>query len=242
MERFNSSVKQAIRMAVAEGKSLEVAIREMLVTYRTTPQPATTVSPAQLMLGRQLRVPVNSLGTRLLLEEKREKKKVQFAEDATMDVVRNKVQRHQHKMADQFDARHRVSKQPKVQVGDWVRIRLPNRRHKTDAVFSEPHKVIEFVAPFTVRLDNHARWHMSKLKKTAAPDNDSFVTDTVDLPDGAGDLEDNPTAEAADGADGGVALPGQQLAHPPSPPFPSRRSSRPRTNPAWRQEKDFVFY
>jgi hypothetical protein len=256
VERFNGSVKQAIRIAVAEGKPPDVAVREMLVAYRTTPQPATTVSPAQLMLGRQRRVPVNSLGTRLLLEEKRKKKTVRLAESATLidgsgqhqrqlDVVRSKVQRHQQKMVTQFDASHRVSKRPRIQVGDWVRIRVPNRRHKTDAVFSEPHQVMEFVAPFTVRLDNHARWHMSKLKKTTAPDSDVFVSDGESEAGDEGafgvalDLDGSVTAGAPDG--GVVALPERHVAHPPSPPLPSRRSSRPRTNPAWRQ-KDFLYY
>jgi hypothetical protein len=183
VERFNSSAKQAIRIVVAEGKPPDVAVREMLFAY--TPQSAATVSPAQL-IGRQFQIPVISLGTRLLLEENREKKTVRLAERATLveengqhkwqlDVVRSNVQRHQQKMVAQFDTSHRHSKRPRIQVGDWVRIRVPNRRHKTDTVFSEPHQVKEFVAPFTVRLDNHARWHMSKLKKTTAPDSDVFV-------------------------------------------------------------------
>jgi hypothetical protein len=95
---------------------------------------------------------------------------------------------------------------------------------------------MEFVAPFTVRLDNHARWHMSKLKKTTAPDSDVFVSDGVSEAGDEGavgvalDLDGSVTAGVPDGG-----------LHPPSPPLTSRRSSRPRTNPAWRQ-KDFLYY
>ncbi len=50
------------------------------------------------------------------------------------------------------------------------------------------------------------------------------------------DLDGSVTAGVPDG--GVVALPERDVAHPPSPPLPSRRS---RTNPAWRQ-KDFLYY
>jgi hypothetical protein len=59
-------------------------------------------------------------------------------------------------MAAQFNRRHRVC-QPKFKVGDWVRVHVPKGKSKTAAAFSEPHKVLKFVAPFTIMLDNNKR-------------------------------------------------------------------------------------
>jgi transposase InsO family protein len=90
IERFNSSVKQAVRTAVAGGKAPDVAVREMLVAYRSTPQPATGVTPARLMLGRQIRVPANSLISHFLPG----KKAVQFADDKdALQAVKDNVER-----------------------------------------------------------------------------------------------------------------------------------------------------
>jgi len=54
VERFNRSLKEVVRISVAEGKSVENCVRDMLGTFRSTAQPATGVSPAHLMVGRQL--------------------------------------------------------------------------------------------------------------------------------------------------------------------------------------------
>jgi transposase InsO family protein len=47
VERFNRSEKQAVRTALAEGKPVEEGVRNMLITYRSTAQPATGVSPSE---------------------------------------------------------------------------------------------------------------------------------------------------------------------------------------------------
>ena len=75
-------------------------------------------------------------------------------------------------MAAQFNRRHRACK-PRFKVDDWMRVRVPNRRSKSEAVFSEPHRIVKLVAAYTVLLDNGARWHMSKLKRSEPPDDDS---------------------------------------------------------------------
>jgi DNA-directed RNA polymerase beta subunit len=151
---------------------------------------------------------LNSLISRFQPEEQR--KKVTIAE------VKDTVNLHQEKMAAQFSKQHRVCR-PKVEVGDWVRVHAPKKRHKTDVIFSEPLKVVKFVAPFTVFLDNNARLHLSKLKKCAAP------TDIAD--EGrlvmAGE-ENEPLTSCDDTATGQAS---------PLPPL--RRSSRMRTTPKW---------
>jgi hypothetical protein len=105
------------------------------------------------MLGRRMRVPVNSFAVHP------EAKAVRFADDNVND-IKGHVEQHQQKMAEQFNRRHRVCK-PRFRVGDWVRIRAPRRRHKTGAAFTKPHCLVKMVAPFTVLIDNGTRWHMS---------------------------------------------------------------------------------
>jgi transposase InsO family protein len=60
-ERFNRSVKQAVRTALAEGKPVEEGVRNMLVTYRSTAQPATGVSPSKLMSAGRCECPATHL-------------------------------------------------------------------------------------------------------------------------------------------------------------------------------------
>ena len=142
VERFNRTLKEAIRIAVAEGQAVEDSVRNMLVTYRSTAQPATGHSPSQLMFGRKIRVPVNAfVSTR---------SRVQFndnggaldngvvlgsgggSRDNGGNQVETRVMQFQQRMAQQFNRRHLVAT-PKFSVGDWVHVRILNRRHKTDA-------------------------------------------------------------------------------------------------------------
>jgi hypothetical protein len=125
VERFNRSVKQAVRTALAEGKPVEEGVRNMLVTYSSTAQPATGVSPSKLMSGRQMRVPSNSFAM-----ARHTTGRVRFADeggdvnvDAGLDDIQARVEQHQFNMAAQFDRRHRACK-PRFRVGDWVRVRV----------------------------------------------------------------------------------------------------------------------
>jgi transposase InsO family protein len=61
VERFNRSVKQAVRTALAEGKPVEEGVRNMLVTYRSTAQPATGVSPSRLCQAGRCKCPATHL-------------------------------------------------------------------------------------------------------------------------------------------------------------------------------------
>jgi transposase InsO family protein len=160
LERFNRSVKQAVRTALTEEKSAEEGMRNMLVTYRSTAQSATGISPSKLMSGRQMRVPSNSFAMARHMTGR-----VRFADqggdvdvDAGLDEIQAHVEQHQFNMAAQFNRQHRACK-PRFRVEDWVRVRV-KKYNKTDAAFSEPHQIVKMVAPFTVLIDNGNRWHM----------------------------------------------------------------------------------
>jgi hypothetical protein len=116
------------------------------------------------------------------------------------------VEQHQFNMAAQFNRRHRACK-PRFRVGDWVRVRV-KKHNKTDAAFSEPHRIVKMVAPFTVLIDNGSRWHMSKLKHVEPPpDEPDIVPDDDDMEQASDELPATPGGTAApasnDGGHGG---------------------------------------
>lgn len=76
LERFHRTLKSAIRVSRSERVTPGKAIRNMLVTFRSTVQPITGLTPAELMLGRQMRVPSNSFSDAI-----RPPRKVKFKPD-----------------------------------------------------------------------------------------------------------------------------------------------------------------
>ena len=114
LERFHRSLKAALCVAQFERRRPEVAIRNMLATFRSAVQPLTGDTPASLMVERQLRVPSNSLAAAC-----RPTKAVTFADS----VVQQRVEQKQHKMAASFNKCNRVCK-PKFGVDDWIRVRV----------------------------------------------------------------------------------------------------------------------
>ena len=61
VERFNAVLKNGIRTHMAAGKNIDEAIRQTLLAYRSTAHAITGISPAELMVGRRLRMPLDSL-------------------------------------------------------------------------------------------------------------------------------------------------------------------------------------
>ena len=61
VERFNRTMKEGIRASMAEGKSFAEAVRTTLCNYRVTKHALTGTSPAELMIGRKLILPLDNL-------------------------------------------------------------------------------------------------------------------------------------------------------------------------------------
>ena len=61
VERFNRHMKEGVRVALVEGKEFTTAVRQVLATYRTTPNSTTGVTPAALMLRFPVRTPLTLL-------------------------------------------------------------------------------------------------------------------------------------------------------------------------------------
>nr|XP_054770903.1 uncharacterized protein K02A2.6-like [Lytechinus pictus] len=61
VERFNRVIKESLKANLADGMTFDKAIQTLLRTYRSTPHSLTGKTPAELMLGRNLRMPFNIL-------------------------------------------------------------------------------------------------------------------------------------------------------------------------------------
>ncbi|KAJ8348754.1 hypothetical protein SKAU_G00273430 [Synaphobranchus kaupii] len=61
VERFNATLKNGIRAHLAQGCTFEVALNQTVLHYRASPHSTTQVSPAVLMLGRELELPLHRL-------------------------------------------------------------------------------------------------------------------------------------------------------------------------------------
>jgi transposase InsO family protein len=101
VERFVKTFKQAMKVGKLEGKSLQEALKEFLLQYRTTPHTVTGTSPAELFMGRPLRI--------------------------GLDLLRHshsrRVEDMQGKQKYYFDKRQKRGNDRDVKIGEWVIVR-----------------------------------------------------------------------------------------------------------------------
>nr|XP_054766781.1 uncharacterized protein K02A2.6-like [Lytechinus pictus] len=116
VERFNRVIKESLKANLADGMTFDKAIQTLLRTYRSTPHSLTGRTPAELMLGRNLRMPFNIL-------------KPPVSEPASTQAEAREIERKQQSMKAYTDKRRRAIT-PKFAIGDWVRVKRPNRKHK----------------------------------------------------------------------------------------------------------------
>lgn len=152
-ERLNRVLKDGIKAALADGKSFRDGVRQTLAAYRTTVQSTTGVSPASLMLAFPVRTPLSVLSP-----------SGSFSTSSTRIVgVEKRVRFQQQQAAKAHDLRTRAVHTQLV-AGDWVRIRLPRRRHKLAPAYSEPFEVAG-VKGNCVMLRNGQRWNLRRCLK-----------------------------------------------------------------------------
>ncbi|KAL0148064.1 hypothetical protein M9458_056604 [Cirrhinus mrigala] len=145
VERFHQSLKNSLRAHLFQGWSFSQAIHHTLLHYR-----ATQHSPAFLMLGRELHLPLDRLTPALPQEP--------------LQRVRASVTRQQRRMKQKFDLSARV-KVPDIKATDWVRVRRPHRDNKLASYWSAPLQVTHQLGPATFLLSDGTRWHASRLRK-----------------------------------------------------------------------------
>ncbi|XP_062373903.1 uncharacterized protein K02A2.6-like [Sardina pilchardus] len=154
VERLNQSLKNGIRAHLAQGCTFHASLLQTLLHYRATPHATTGASPASLMLGRELQLPLDRL--RPVLAQ------------APVHPIQARVNARQSQMKNWFDRRRRA-RPPAIAARDWVRIRRPHRDNKLQSFWSDPVQVSQQLGPATFRLVDGTRWHASRLRKVQAP-------------------------------------------------------------------------
>ena len=205
VERFNQSLKNGLRAHMAQGCSFSHALRHTLLHYRATKHSTTGVSPASLMLGRELTLPLDRLRSPTSLSPPL----------SPSPVVRASVTQKQAQMKRRFDLSKRA-KVPVIAASDWVRVRRPHRDNKMASFWSSPFQVARQLGPATFLLSDGSRWHSSRLRKVPAPPHTAVDTPlTVHYP--------VPLAAPAQVMD----IPPPALFPPSASPRPTRVRSRP---------------
>ncbi len=161
VESFHQSLKNSLRAHLFQGWTFSRAIHHTLLHYRATQHSTTGVSPAFLMLGRELHLPLDRLSPAL--------------PKGPLPNVRASVTRQQKRMKQKFDLSARV-KVPDIKATDWVRVRRPHRDNKLASYWSAPLQITHQLGPATFLLSNGTRWHASRLRKVPPPAHTTGVT------------------------------------------------------------------
>ena len=156
MERLNRVVKAALQTASKERRDWTQAMRQFLMTYRSTPHATTGRSPSELLHGRQLRTMLHAATP------------PSGKEPADRDVTRDRVVKQQQRQKAYWDRRYRPVDRS-FRVGDWVRYRLMPVPRKGRDRFSSPHRITGLVGPSAYRLNGGALVHAERLARWTGP-------------------------------------------------------------------------
>lgn len=115
VERFNQSLKNGLRAHLAQGCSFNEALSQTLLHYRAAQHATTGVSPAKLMLGRELELPLHRLCPPTSYDGN--------------PGVEARVREQQLKARYRFDAKKKAWI-PRISPLDWVRVQRPHRKNK----------------------------------------------------------------------------------------------------------------
>lgn len=143
VERFNQSLKNGLRAHMSEGYSLIAALSQTLLHYRATVHSTTGVSPAALMLKRELVLPLSRLRPPMAARPR-----------PRPTVVKTQVKRQQRSIKHKFDRRHKT-KWPDISFGLGP---------------SPPAcQVSRQLGPASFQLADGSRWHASCLRRVPTP-------------------------------------------------------------------------
>lgn len=166
VERFNQSLKNGIRAHQAQGYTFQTALNLTLMHYRASQHTTTQASPALLMLGREMDLPLDRLRPQELSAA---------ASGGTWAAAKAAVTSNQRRMKANFDRRHKA-KPSTITVLDWVRVQRPHRSNKMASFWSKPLQVDRQLGPATFLLSDGSHWHASRLRKVPNPFNSNMCS------------------------------------------------------------------
>lgn len=144
VERFNQSLKNGLNTHLAEGCTLNKALFLTLLHYRATQHSTTGVSPASVMLGRELELPLDRhSATHPLIP-------------VPAPRVKASVTRQKLRMKQQLDQSGRA-RAPNIAVSDRVRVNRPHRNNKMASAANLAQPPSASLMPPGVMLDTYGR-------------------------------------------------------------------------------------
>ena len=225
VERFNRVIKQGIRTYKFENRNFDDSLRSIISNYRSTVQATTGMTPAELMLGRKIKMPLD------LLALEPPQRKVYFSE-TLKDHVFKKQQRYKN-----YADKRRCAKDSHLHPGDMVRLKVQDRQ-KLDPLWSPPHLILDMPSENTAKLEDGSTWNAEKLLLDNTPNTD-VQQDLINQPI----RPDDPKLETCQTYSSGVQTSGagrsqsRQTQPAGNAPAALRRSTRERHTPS--RYKDF---
>ena len=180
VERFNGTLKNAIQLAIIEGRDISESITRFLHVYRSTPHAATGVSPAELLHGRKMRTNLE--------------KNVGQEQSRTSYNIRDKIGRYQEKTKLYFD-QAKGAKERSFKKGQMVRVKYPRHRYKGLPHFSRRGVIQKSIGPNTFELEGE-KWNIKHLSECAGGKNEECAElPTLPDTDPLVEQQDNHTLE-----------------------------------------------
>ena len=144
VDRLNRVIKERLGAQLKEGKTFTDAVRTILQTYRSTPHALTRRTPAELMISRKLRFPLECL-------------KPPQTHTPNITVLGESIKRKQERTKAYTDKR-RHSRETSMKPGYWVRTKRPIRKHKLASSLLYPKRNAMKAGPNTFVLEGGSRW------------------------------------------------------------------------------------
>ena len=170
VERFNNTLLKIIRVAQLQCKNWKREVQDFLFHYRSTPHTVTSLSPAELLMGRKLR------GKLPQVQSPRD----QATEAEWQILLREKYARRKLREKEYADSKRHAATSDKAE-GNLGLLRQ-NRENKLLPTFKpEPYRVLEKNGNVVV-IENYAGQskmrHAGHMKKFVYPGTEKGATDT----------------------------------------------------------------
>ena len=133
-ERFNRVLKEGLKTHLASGLNFKAALQEILFNYRVSKHSLTEYSPAELMVGRQLKQPLSAITPPSRTETDTP------IINTNREILSKAISVKQDKVKLKLDEK-RYATPSTFSEAEYVRIRRPQMGGKFRTQLSEPMKI-----------------------------------------------------------------------------------------------------